>query len=865
MKDPVSSKHHSWIVGSLLLVLSSSLIAVASIATHSGVTRDASATSRVDDDSDLSELKIAFKLVKGKLRVNRQTSTANFSPRFDSRLSKSLSKTEVINSLFDDIDKALRELNAPYYYSLNDDIRHRIDRDEAFRTSVESDPQTKDLITLTTDDWSRFQTAFTRWRNDKTPTLKPELLSFALLRALGLLTRSFANTPLFFDVVTDAPNDIDLVGNITVHVADPLGDLTEDDYSIVVPQDPGTFPHKNKISPSVEDIRKVLQPLQGQLWRSQRIVGYLQNYFEDSDYQREPEQEMDLLPTLHVDEASNQPPRVIRIGKVRRIVRIDLMDFKENDAATDLVLRQLLNDLHFRLFVKKQYGKDASDRPLHATTAEGLISFRYLYLHTLSGIDQEPHFSLSRYEAYIAGLARLGFSLTVGPYDPDTDTLEGAPPSPQPTPDDDDEDDEDEEPKGPLYLRLLLGKKSAASSNENNPESPGPSPSPSPSPGNSPSPSPSPGNSPSPSPSPGSNPSPSPLPVSSPVASPSIASRATKPKRNFIGGELFFKPDQGIKINGIYKRFGLLQTGQGQADLTVRLGSRDEHFIVSGNFAGDNLLFQSLRRRLSIDLNGSSDFEAQRIFFNTKTDERRQFSSVRADFELLSRPNVFSIFLEASGGTVELIQNNQSIGKQRLNNLGFGGSLILKTDEVRPLRSLQLEPAVRFGLGLARNEPAYRVFSLHGVFQQHRDIPARTGFQVAGHFNWASSGTPLFEQPSFGGVESVRGFREDDAVGLRVWSLQNEIRAPVFGLAPDAQGLKKFLRSQLKLAAFLDVGAAHRTTGSVAGLRAGPGAGLRLNFQGVSMKFDLAYGLGNASAGRGRGRFHFSVEAPLPF
>ena len=308
-----------------------------------------------------------------------------------------------------------------------------------------------------------------------------------------------------------------------------------------------------------------------------------------------------------------------------------------------------------------------------------------------------------------------------------------------------------------------------------------------------------------------------------------------------------------------------MNTANGDADFSIKIGNRNDHFIVAGDFDGDNLLFHKLHRRLSLTVNGASDFEVRRLFFNTKTDERRQFSAVRAHFEIWTRPKQLTVFVEGGGGTVELFQNDLSVSKQRLNNLSFGAATTFKTDEVVPLRSLQLEPTMRFGLGLAANEPSFSIFSLRGIFQHHRDIPARVGFVIAGRFDLASKDTPIFEQPSFGGVESVRGFREDDAIGRRLWSLQNEIRAPLFGLAPDAEGWRKFLRNHVKLAAFVDVGAVYKTTGSRAGLRTGPGVGVRINFQGVNMKFDSAYGIGDAATGRGRGRFHFSIDTPLPF
>src|SRR5262249_11565423 len=197
--------------------------------------------------------------------------------------------------------------------------------------------------------------------------------------------------------------------------------------------------------------------------------------------------------------------------------------------------------------------------------------------------------------------------------------------------------------------------------------------------------------------------------------------------------------------------------------------------------------------------------------------------------------------------------------------LSFGGAYVLKTDKVVPLRSLQFEPKVRFGLGLAKNEPSFTILSFRGIFQHHRDIPSRVGIEIAGRFDVASKDTPIFELPSFGGVDSVRGFREDDAIGRRLWSIQNEIRTPIFGLHPDATGWKKFLRDQTKLAAFIDLGAMYETVGTKSGLRAGPGIGLRVSFMGVNMKGDWAYGLGDAAVGKGRGRFHFSIDTPFKF
>ena len=786
-----------------------------------------SAANALDDQSDQSELEIFFKLVDGKLQVNRETSELNDSPRFKSRLSKSLSREAVKKSLFDDLDRILKKNEKVFVYSLPTAIRQRYATDQGFRQQFESTAETKGVNEFNGADWPRFQAAFRQWHDKYKVDLDPPPLPLAgaLLAELRSLSSSLNNTPLSFDVQMDADVDIDETGKIKVHVADPIGDLTEDDYSILVPVENGEFAHKDKITPTANSIRRALAPLKGQLWRSERIRSYLADFFLGSDFPRTPESQDIRFPALRVDEA-NALPKVIEVGKIPRIARIDLMKFDDQLSMIDLVVRQLFDDSTFRAFIRKQYGKDSTAQPLHHVTPENLPPFHFIYLDTLTGKGREPHYSPLRLAAQAAILSKLGYVIDVASYDPSTDSITGEGPTAA--------NDE----SGPLYVRLMIFKKADDTSESSGAtEASGAT----------------------------SLTDGSATPAASPSPSPTPSKPADKPKLNFLGVDFFYKPDQGVKLSGVYKRQGLLNTENGNGDLTVRVGNRDEHFIVTGDFSGDNLLFRKLHRRLSVDLFGSSDFEVRRLFFNTKTDERRQSSLIRGELELFTRPQQLSVFLEASGGTVELIQNDVSVSKQRLNSLSFGGAYVLKTDEVVPLRSLQFEPKVRFGLGLAKNEPGFTMFSLRGVFQHQRDIPARFGVQIAGRLDVASKGTPIFELPSFGGVDSVRGFREDDAIGRRLWSLQNEIRFPIFGLPPDAEGFKKFLRNQTKVAAFIDLGSVSDTVGTRPGLRAGPGMGLRVNFMGVNMKVDYAYGLGDAAIGKGRGRFHFSLDTPFRF
>src|ERR1044071_9380232 len=116
--------------------------------------------------------------------------------------------------------------------------------------------------------------------------------------------------------------------------------------------------------------------------------------------------------------------------------------------------------------------------------------------------------------------------------------------------------------------------------------------------------------------------------------------------------------------------------------------------------------------------------------------------------------------------------------------------------------------------------------------------------------------------PSCGGAEVVRGFRRDDALGRKLWSLQNELWVP---LPFDGEGLKALLRRSVKLAPLFDVGGLYDAVGTRSGVRSGAGLGLRFIYSPIVFKLDYAYGFGAAATGGSRGKFHFGVVSNLPF
>jgi hypothetical protein len=329
-----------------------------------------------------------------------------------------------------------------------------------------------------------------------------------------------------------------------------------------------------------------------------------------------------------------------------------------------------------------------------------------------------------------------------------------------------------------------------------------------------------------------------------------------KPCLNFIGGGAVYRPGQGVRFYGAYDRKRLLK-----GDLAIRVGNFGGH-IISGEGRWDYLFFDKLNRRLSFQINGATDSTANRMFSGVETDERRTGGAFRAELELLTDPALLTLSFGGKRETIEITQNEKTAAKQNLTIFQTGAVFVVASKNVLWRRVVQLEPALRFDPGLGAGQKSFAVFSLTGLFHQY--LPGRRDFIINGRVDVASKQTPLFEQPFLGGEDSVRGFRIDDAIGLRQWVLQHEFQFPVPYMKPESSGLPAMLRSQVQLAAFFDVGGMYRTTGSPAGTRFGPGLGVRFNRGPHVLKFDWAYGIGDGAQGRGHGRFYFSVSREIP-
>ena len=148
----------------------------------------------------------------------------------------------------------------------------------------------------------------------------------------------------------------------------------------------------------------------------------------------------------------------------------------------------------------------------------------------------------------------------------------------------------------------------------------------------------------------------------------------------------------------------------------------------------------------------------------------------------------------------------------------------------------------------------------------HQKLKHLIELDFSGRAELQSTNTPIFELASFGGSKVVRGFRTDEALGRKLWSLQSEVWLPFFFINADSENkISKLLVDNFRIAPFVDVGGIYKTNSSFTGTRAGTGVGIRFIKNPITFKLDWAYGLGDFATPQRRSKFYFEVETNLPF
>lgn len=349
---------------------------------------------------------------------------------------------------------------------------------------------------------------------------------------------------------------------------------------------------------------------------------------------------------------------------------------------------------------------------------------------------------------------------------------------------------------------------------------------------------------------------------------PDAVDRLAKPDRerkNYVGVGVGYQPGQGVTVLGLYQR-NRLAFPLRDSSFGARVARTGDNLISpSVNYFADYVMFERLHRRVSVQLNGSSEVTSNRFLNGVYQDVRRTGGLGRLEIEAFRDRDGRRLRLQFEGGRAAVYRAFPEGAEivQDLTTADAGLSFVReRLQSLHPWR-VSFQPVLRWGPGFGE-EPAFTRFRATG----DAHIQVSRGFELdfACSLQKASANTPVFELPSLGGTESVRGFRSDDAIGQLLWSAQTELWTPVpFRVKPgDERG--DFLRRVVRLALFADLGGVSQPAmGSTAGIRGGLGVGLRLNFNPVTLRLDFAYGIGSAATDGSRGKFYLSVKTNLPF
>lgn len=297
----------------------------------------------------------------------------------------------------------------------------------------------------------------------------------------------------------------------------------------------------------------------------------------------------------------------------------------------------------------------------------------------------------------------------------------------------------------------------------------------------------------------------------------STSTGKTKKKTRHIGAGFEYKPGQD------FSALGNLQL----PPLAVSIGG-PSGTLASGSYSASYLGFSAALTA------GVSD-ERNRVLDGVKVDEESVSDSAAFGWEL---------WRSLDGNTLlfDLDPSHAVVFNATLNTLEPGVQFIHSNLTSEYPWRLSIGPRVLID---DRFADCIVTASTHRSFDHWE-------YDLSGRFENAFRNPPIFELPSFGGESTVRGFRADDAIGRRLWADQNELWHVLPHLSP------------LKVATFFDFGGAYQTVGSYPGLRAGLGAGLRVDLRVAMLKFDWAYGFGRAATGGSRGKFYFSVAWNTP-
>jgi len=746
---------------------------------------------------DDSSLCVQLTLQDGQLLVDPGLTTFAASSGFQTGLK--ISADDAKRQLILDLNTLFKKLPRLYYFGLTDDERIQ-DSKGTLKSS------TTDALRHFSKSWAEFRKAEPTWHKENTDRLIDGEL-------LGQFVNSAQSQGLiwgaaFYDDSIGPPPPINVkAGTIQLRVADPIDWDDSKHFAIQVDGKTGDGLDDSKI-------RDLLRPLQGHLWRDPDM----------REFVSEAAARRGININIEIVDAG-QTPKLVHVTREPRIARVV---FSPPVSDSDLTKTADLDRTLYILLESELYAKYLADRKKYVRTIGTVQQLDYLGL-----VPTEPLFNTLTFGGQQAEWKQLGFTAGVS-------TSGGRTPRDGSFVDiilQKDTNTNAAQPKQPAAKSSATAEKPGAAG----PKRVAPTPAPAVAAKTDAA-------------APGAAANPTPPPAD--PGSPQVQLPPPRDKQNYIGAGFEYKPGQGVKPIVDYEYVRLL----GPGSVSLETGSDNQNPLGSGSLNFDYIAFSKLHHRVAFSASAASILTVNRLLGTTALDERRTGVTARLEGEAFRNfhGGQLLFYTEARRVSVDLSNPQGSAGKLNLSMLDFGSSLSWASPGAATPWSLRIQPRVRHGLGLAASEPEFTSFDSTGNFHWVSLGPFE--LDLSAHFAWANRNTPLVELPSFGGVDSVRGFRSDDLLTTQYWAVQPEVWATIPGTQLSVSGVGAFLRRNVRLALFADTGHATHPIAGPGGYKAGPGAGIRFLQGPVVLQLDWAKAVGGAVTDSRWGRVYFNIR-----
>lgn len=344
-------------------------------------------------------------------------------------------------------------------------------------------------------------------------------------------------------------------------------------------------------------------------------------------------------------------------------------------------------------------------------------------------------------------------------------------------------------------------------------------------------------------------------------------------RRNYLGLGFGYYIQDAFQVNGIYQRlmknsstlsakFGYTFNEQG----TVNGG-----LFVSANYFQDYVFFNTLKKRMSIQLTANSLFSGNRVFEGESYKERRNGGKILSELEWFKNLNGNQLLSRLSFTAQEVSLSRNLVVDKSSTSISYLELDVVHNyfkNRAQTSTRLLIEPNFKLGWTSANGGKTVNMYTISNLQLRFRqDLPKGFVLSLAGQSEYDSPKTPFFEQ--FALQNSLnRGFKEDAAIGRFNWTLQPEFWTPVPQLGAKWGKINQFLSQNIRFAVFTDISYIDKVWASNGGKRAtwySPGLGIRYLKSPTQINLDWAYGITDPSLSSPRGQFSINliVNGPL--